>query len=158
MKIEDAPPPGWYPDPERGGRLRWWEGADWTDQRRLLPTANEAQAAEARAREVAETASSFPPPGTLRLDPQDTDQIVSRVRDAAREEVTRASTMLSRQATTSFERARAVAAEYADRVFRWVRIVVVTVAVLVIAWFVLQFVAQVALFEWIGDRVDNVTG
>ncbi|NNE11366.1 MAG: DUF2510 domain-containing protein, partial [Ilumatobacter sp.] len=41
MRLEDAPPAGWYPDPEGGSRLRWWEGTDWSDRWRAPPTASE---------------------------------------------------------------------------------------------------------------------
>jgi hypothetical protein len=31
--VGDAPPlPGFYPDPKGEARLRWWDGADWTDR------------------------------------------------------------------------------------------------------------------------------
>lgn len=30
--VEEGPPPGWYPDPAEAAALRYWDGADWTDQ------------------------------------------------------------------------------------------------------------------------------
>ncbi|MBX3092641.1 MAG: DUF2510 domain-containing protein [Cryobacterium sp.] len=35
-------PAGWYPDPENTTQLRWWDGAQWTENRSASPVANAA--------------------------------------------------------------------------------------------------------------------
>jgi len=35
---EQAPQPGWYPDPADASRLRWWDGAVWTEHTANQPT------------------------------------------------------------------------------------------------------------------------
>jgi hypothetical protein len=41
--------------------------------------------------------------------------------------------------------------------FRWLRLLLGVVAVLVIAWVVFQVIAQQSFFDWLGDRIDNLT-
>ena len=33
-------PAGWYPDPENATQLRWWDGAQWTENRSAPPIVN----------------------------------------------------------------------------------------------------------------------
>ena len=32
------PPVGWYPDPERPAMLRWWDGTQWTSEKKPATT------------------------------------------------------------------------------------------------------------------------
>jgi hypothetical protein len=46
---------------------------------------------------------------------------------------------------------------YTNRLIKWIRFAAIVAVVLLIAYFVFQVVAQASLFEWIGDRIDNLT-
>ncbi len=156
MKLDDAPPAGWYPDPEHRGRLRWWDGLDWSEERRVsassAETANAIRiAAEARAPELADRGQA-----EVRASQLETRQLVSQMRVAAREEADLAGQMLARRATGFIEQVRSVVIENLTPVVRWIRIGVVVAALLVIVWFVIQFIAQVTLLNWLGDRIDSV--
>jgi hypothetical protein len=47
--------------------------------------------------------------------------------------------------------------DYTNRLVRWIRFAAIVAVVLLVAYFVFQVVAQASLFEWIGDRIDNLT-
>jgi hypothetical protein len=40
---------------------------------------------------------------------------------------------------------------------KWIRLAAIVAVVMLVGYFVFQVVAQASLFEWIGDRIDNVT-
>ena len=85
MKLEDAPPPGWYPDPEGGERLRWWEGDDWGEERRAPPITGELREAVQAVTEAAATASETAQEARDRARSAETDRVISQVRDVTRE-------------------------------------------------------------------------
>jgi hypothetical protein len=165
MKVQDAPPAGWYPDPAGYSRLRWWEGTDWSDRYRAPPTPG---VVEIRAAYDAQYAADHADPddphnrtqsyaqpvyGTR----QDTDAIVQQVRMAAREEAERAATLFGQQARSATRNIVPLITQYTSKFVRWVRILSTIAMILVIAWIAFQVFAQVSLFEWIGDRIDNLT-
>ncbi|MCL1799116.1 MAG: DUF4190 domain-containing protein [Eggerthellaceae bacterium] len=54
---DSNPVAGWYADPEPGStKLRYWDGAQWTDQLTEFPAAQAAEAAAAGAQPVVEAA------------------------------------------------------------------------------------------------------
>lgn len=164
MRLEDAPPAGWYPDPEGGSRLRWWEGTDWSDRYRAPPTRSEVDRRalvsathEQTDHEVRLEDYRDRLPPSLRGARQDSQAIVEQVRLAAREEAERAAQMFGTQARSAARDLQPLITEYTSKITRWFRIAAVIAVVLLIGWVAFQLFAQVSLFEWIGDRIDNIT-
>lgn len=158
MRLEDAPPAGWYPDPQGGSRLRWWEGTDWSDRYRAPPTPGsmkiqEAAAAAARAEfdEVGGHVSMGP------LTRRDSEEIINQVRQVARSEVDRAADLFSQRASAVTRSITPLITEYTSKFIRWFRIAAVIGVLLLIGWVAFQIFAQVSMFDWLGDRIDNIT-
>jgi len=160
VKVADAPPSGWYPDPRGGYRLRWWDGLDWTAESRTLPnraaleTAALEAAASAESESVGAAAGASNTPAWAR---RDTSEIISQVRDATRSEIERAGEVLSQRAEAVVRRVQPLISEYTNKFFRMVRIVGAVAALVLVAWFAFHFTLQAGLVEWFGDRIDNLT-
>jgi len=161
MRVEDAPPAGWYPDPDGGSRLRWWEGTDWSDRFRAPPTRSEVD------RRVL-TSSSHDDDHEVRLEdyqlPQvasrtrrDNEAMVEQVRLAARAEAERAAEMFGAQARSAVGQVQPLITQYTSRITRWIRFLSVIAILLLIAWIAFQLFAQATMFDWVGDRIDNIT-
>jgi hypothetical protein len=160
MKVADAPRPGWYPDPAGGVRLRWWDGTDWSDDYRSRPSVGQLLLAE-KAWQATQTAGRGAeprlPPGASGLSRADTAEIISQVREAARLEAERAADLFSQRARTATREIQPLITEYTSKILRWIRIGAVIVVVLLVAWILFQVIAQVSFFEWLGDRIDNIS-
>ena len=44
MESPTSPPPGWYEEADRPGRLRWWDGSGWTDKYQTVAAIAEVEA------------------------------------------------------------------------------------------------------------------
>ncbi len=161
MRIADAPAAGWFPDPQNRSRLRWWDGTDWSDIYRAPPSDAELQLHQARtAAQAMPTADGAAPnyqpypPGYSR---QDSQQLIAEVRQAARDEVDRAAELFSQRARTAVNEFTPVISDYASSFTKWVRRPAIIAIVLLIAYFVFQVTVQASFFEWLGDRIDNLT-
>jgi type VI protein secretion system component VasF len=99
------------------------------------------------------------PPGreTSGLSRQDSEEIISQVRQVARSEIERAADLFSARAQAATRSIEPLITQYSNRLLRLVRIAVIVAIVLLVGWFFFQVVLQASLFEWIGDRIDNLT-
>ena len=68
----------------------------------------------------------------------------------------RAAQGFSNRATNAVRSVTPLITEYASDLRKWVRRIVITGIVLLVAYFVFQVIAQASFFEWIGDRIDNL--
>lgn len=156
MRRVDAPEAGWYPDPTSRTRLRWWDGLDWSDVRRAPPSDAELLSFESMT--ALETAAEYKPPiPQIPGSSFDSQEVIDGVRSATRGEVDRAAALLERRTRAIANDLAPLISQYSNRVIRWIRVAAILATVLLIAWFVFQVVAQASLFEWIGDRIDNLT-
>jgi len=161
MKVEDAPPAGWYPDPDGGSRLRWWEGTDWSDRYRAPPTRSEvdrrALTSATHDEDHQVHLEDYQLPQVASRSRRDTDAMVEQVRLAARAEADRAAQMFGAQARAAAGQVQPLITQYTSRITRWIRILSVVAILLLIVWLAFQIFVEVTLFDWIGDRIDNIT-
>ncbi|MFQ5556320.1 MAG: DUF2510 domain-containing protein [Acidimicrobiales bacterium] len=159
MKLADAPPPGWYPDPRRPEHLRWWDGSDWTARRRTPPPTRFGAAALLGDESDADPASD-PAMRSFRSDAgaltrRDAEEMIAEVRKVARSEVERAADVLSQRAEDAARRIQPLITQYTNRVLRIIRIGALIAVSLVVAWILFQVFVQASFFQWLGDRIDR---
>lgn len=161
MKVSDAPRAGWYPDPEGRTRLRWWDGSDWLDRYRLRPLGSQTQGeleVQAQAPQVGgDQAFDLAQLGNAMHLPPQTAAVVEQVRLAARAEAQRAAQDFEARARKITGEIPPLISQYTNRFMRWFRVLLTLSFIVLMAWFIYQFFVQKSFFDWLGDRIDNMT-
>ncbi len=176
MRREDAPPAGWYPDPTGGQRLWWWDGADWTDHKRVAPRAGRiamAEEAAAAAKAAGQAAAAKDASSGYGAAPRvraaassrarlgstmtrdDTTALVEEVRRATRTEIERATQGLTDRAGDARRQLEPLISEYGTKAVRWARRAAVVGVLLWVLYLAMTAAIQTGLMGWLGDRVDN---
>jgi len=163
MKLSEAPRAGWYPDPEGGTRLRWWDGGDWLDRYRLRPqllleaqpvAPPVPQAPMANPTNPLANVSQFGNPAQFQAQ---TAAVVEQVRLAAREEAARATQLFEAKARSLTGEIPPLISQYEHQFMRWFRVALLLSFIVLLAWFIWSVFAQKSLFDWLGDRIDHIT-
>lgn len=156
MRKIDAPPAGWYPDPEHAARLRWWDGLDWTDIRRAPPSSAELTAEQNRQFFESALVPTAQAAREVGVNQQDASQVIAEVRNVARQEVDRATQEFSARANQAVRSVTPLITEYTNQFRKWFRRALIIATLAVIAYFIFQVVAQASFFDWLGERIDNL--
>jgi hypothetical protein len=98
--------------------------------------------------QVTSSASQLPPA---------TAAVVDQVRRAAREESHLAAQEFERRARAITGSIPPLVSQYTNKFFRYLRILLVLSFIVLLAWFAWQVLLQKSLFDWLGDRIDNLT-
>lgn len=165
MRQADAPLAGWYPDPEGGPRLRWWDGTDWSDRWRsrpapplpVGPAAAPGQFADAVGEAVRSAGRTVSAAG-LRPARVDQRELIEQVRQATRAEMTRGAELLGQQARDAARHIEPLVGQYTNRLIGFLRRLLIIAVALIVFWLVFQAIAEVTFFQWLGDRIDNIFG
>ena len=157
MKMADAPRAGWYPDPSGSARLRWWDGSDWTATYRPPPTASELARGKVATVAVPERVASAVEASKGQLSRPEMETVVAEVRQVARREVDRAADIFAQRASAAAKQFQPLVTEYTSRLLRWLKLLAIVAVIALVGWIVFQAVAEVTLFEWLGDRIDALT-
>ncbi|MEM9711882.1 MAG: DUF2510 domain-containing protein [Actinomycetota bacterium] len=155
-------PAGWYPDPDGGTRLRWWDGEDWSDHFRTRPLHTMTDAIDPKASmQAAQQAAG------AAIASRDIDRIVGAVQSSTRTEVDRAMGELQQAARGEVDRVvgevrrqvgnvQPLISETVSDITRYVRWAFIIGVLLVIAYFVFQVVAGIGIAELVGDIADRI--
>jgi uncharacterized protein DUF2510 len=158
VRRVDAPPAGWYPDPESRTSLRWWDGLDWTDVRRAPPSGAETLAAQENAQFRA-----APPdfgPGASRaastVQGLDSAQLIDEARAASRSEMQRATEAFNQRALAARQNLTPLITEYTNKAKRWARLALKLAVLAFVVWLAFQIFQQVSFWNWVTDRIDDI--